>query len=205
MRAKLLCPPMILLLLLALASCTAKGEAEADQLALSVRDTYLAAESCTGNMMVKADYGKRVYEYGVHFTWKPNGEVSMTLTSPEEVEGITVGIAQGETCLEFDQVRLETGPLGEDGLSPMDGFPFLMRCLTEGYQAECSYEPLGDRETLRIACRAPETAPSQGTEGVLWLDKETGALLRGEVRSQGETVITCVVQEFDLSAGEPED
>lgn len=202
MRAKLLCPPMIVLLLLALASCAAKGEAEADQLALSVRDTYTAAECYTGNMTVKADYGKRVYEYGVHFVWRPNGEVSMTLTSPEEVTGITVGVAQGETSLEFDQIRLETGPLGEDGLSPMDGFPFLMRCLTEGYQAECSYESLGEQETLRLCCRDPETAPSEGTEGVLWLDKETHALLRGEVRSQGVTVITCLFQDSELSVAE---
>lgn len=190
---------MILLLLPVLASCQAKG-AEADQLALAARETYLAAESYTGSMTVKADYGRRVYEYEVAFTWNPKGEASMTLTGPEEVAGITAQVAQGETCLTFEDVRLETGPLGEDGLSPLDGFPLLMRCITEGYLAECSFETLEDRETMRLCCRDPETAPGKGTEGVLWLDQETYTLLRGEVRSQGVTVVTCVMQESAFGA-----
>lgn len=201
MRAKILCPPMILLLLLCLTACQAKV-AEADQLALEAREAYQTAGQVAGQMTVTADYGRRVYEYGVDFTWTPLGEVTLALTSPQEVAGITAGIAQAETYLSFEDARLETGPMGTDGLSPLDGLSFLLDGLTQGYLAECDLETLGEREALRLCRRDPELSPGQGTEGVLWLDQDNWQLLRGEVRSQGTTIITCQFGENSLTPGE---
>ena len=64
--------------------------------------------------------------------------------------------------------------------------------------AETGSELLGDQEVLRICCREPEAEPGQGLETVLWFDKAQKTLLRGELRSDGSTVIQCVFSAFIL-------
>ena len=53
-------------------------------------------------------------------------------------------------------------------------------------------EALGEAEALRLCCRDPDSAAGTGTEITLWLDPVTGALLRGELASDGFTVLRCV-------------
>ena len=98
----------------------------------------------------------------------------------------------------FDGVQLETGPLNEEGLSPLDALPALLTAMESGYIAETGSELLGDQEVLRIFCREPEAEPGQGLETVLWFDKAQKTLLRGELRSDGSTVIQCVFSAFIL-------
>ena len=106
---------MIVLCLL-LAACGGEGGgSEAEELALVIRGEYLAMTGCTAHMEVTADYGQRVYTYGIDLTWQREGESTLTLTSPENVAGTTVRIQAGETWLDFDGVRaqaaLEAGRL----------------------------------------------------------------------------------------------
>ncbi len=191
------CIPMTGLLLAALL-CGCGGESGDNQQTLALREAFLSMESCSGSMGVTADYGERVYEYTVEFSGDGNGGMNLVLTAPEEVAGITAHIAQGQTALEFDGVALETGPLNQDGLSPLDALPAFVAAMQTGYLAESGSEPMGETEMLRLVFREPDRSPGQGLETVLWFDKEGNSLRKGELRSDGYTVVRCDFTSFAL-------
>lgn len=187
---------LMMILILPLAACGGEGENEAEETLSAVRGQYLEMTGCSGHADLTADYGRRVYGYGVDFTWQREGETLLTITAPEIVAGTTARINAGETALEYDGVMLETGPLNEEGLSPVDVLPALLRYAREGFAAECSLEEAEQARRLRVLCRDPEREPGTGTEAELWFDPETGALLRGEVSQEGCTVIQCEITGF---------
>jgi len=186
-------------LVLVLSACGGGGGDEAEELLTRVRGSYLEMTACSGHAELTADYGQRVYEYGIDFTWAREGETLLTLTAPEMVAGTTAHIAAGETALEYDGVMLETGPLDSAGLSPIDAIPALLTYAREGFAAECGLEGAeGESQPLRVVCRDPESQPGTGIEADLWFDPETGALLRGEISEDGATVIQCGVSGFAM-------
>lgn len=188
----------VLLMTLLLSGCGEKGE-QADDLALAIRGEYLEMAGCSASLEVHADYGSRVYDYAMDAVWTGEGGLTLTLTAPEEVAGVTGRVLEGETALEFDGMYLETGPLDPSGLSPMDAFPALLTALREGYLAQCALEGEGEEQVLHLTIRDAEGTPGQGREIQLWLGAESHALLRGEISSDGDTVLTCVVNGFACS------
>ena len=197
MGAKKVFTLMISLLLLCLL-CGCTGADSNNDLTLELRSDFLSREGCSGVMELTADYGQRVYAYTVEFDGTVKDGMTLVITAPEEVAGITANIREGQTYLEYDGVRLETGPVNEEGLSPLDALPTFLTAMESGYIAETGSEMMGETEVLRICCRDPETDPGQGLETVLWFDKAQKTLLRGEVRSDGFTVIQCEFSAFIL-------
>ena len=181
MRRQTLCIPLIpLVLFLCLSGC--QGSVQENNLALALRADFLAMDGCSGTMDVTQETG-----------------MTMVIPAPQEVAGITATIAEGQTYLAFDGVQLETGPLNEEGLSPLDALPAFLTAMQSGYMAETGSELLGETETLRICCREPEREPGQGIETILWFDQATKNLLQGELRSEGTTVVRCVFSSFALT------
>lgn len=170
----------------------------AEEEARQLRTEYLAAKSCSGTVEVTADYGLRVYEFTLDFTWKRDGESVLTVTAPEELAGLTARIAEGEARLEFDGVSLGTGDLTGEGLTPMELLPGLMAYTDEGYMAECVFEQMGERETLRVLFRDPEAEAGTGAECVQWFDRSTHTLLRCELSWDGELVLSGDFSKFTL-------
>lgn len=188
-------------LCLALAACGG-GATGAEQLALDIRGEYLAMEGCTAELDITADYGQRVYEYGLNLEYRRDGESVLTITSPESVAGVTARLENGSGSLEYDGVRVETGPLDDSGMSPMDAVPVLLDYTARGFMAECVMEDRDQEQVLRIICRDPENQAGQGRECSLWFDPDSHALLQGELSQDGYTVIWCVFSNFQRIDGE---
>lgn len=186
---------LTMILCLALTACGG-GATGAEQLALDIRGEYLAMEGCTASLTVTADYGQRVYEYGMDLEYRWEGESVLTITSPEAVAGVTARLEQEGGSLEYDGVRVETGPLDDSGMSPMDAVPALMRYAAEGFMAECVMEERDQGQVLRVICRDPDHQAGEGQECSLWFDPDSHALLRGELSQDGYTVIQCVFSDF---------
>ena len=188
-------------LCLTLTCCGGEGGSQAEQLALDIRAEYLEMAGCTASMEVTADYGQRVYDFGVDLTWQREGESVLTITAPENVAGVTARLAQDQAYLEYDGARVETGPLDDTGLSPVSSVPVLLDYVQTGYIAACGLETLGEREVLRVDCRDPEAQPGTGRECALCFDPDTHALLRGELSQDGYTVIQCTFSDFRVTPG----
>lgn len=193
-----LCALMILLAL-SLTACGGDKERGAEEGMLAIRSKYLEMTDCSGHMDMTADYGRRVYDYGVDFSWAKDGETVLTLTAPENVAGAAAHISKGETALEYDGTVLETGPLNSEGLSPIDALPALLAYVREGFLAECVLEEWDGTSLLHVTCREPEATPGEGTEAQLWFVPETAALYRAEISEDGATVIQCSFPSFSMT------
>lgn len=193
---------LMMTLILPLTACGASEENEAEKLLQEARGRYLEMTACTGHMEMTADYGRRVYDYGVDFSWEKEGDTTLTLTAPENVAGTVARIAKGETALEYNGTMLETGPLSTSGLSPIDAIPAILTCLREGFLAECVLEDWDGTQLLHLNSRDPELEPGQGIETDLWLDAGTLALMRAELSEEGFTVLQCVCSGFTMALPE---
>ena len=187
-----------MILLLALLCACGGGNADND-LALSLREGFQKMDAWSGEMELTADYGQRVYAYSVSFTGDREEGTTLTITAPEEAAGITAVAKEGQTWLDYDGVRLETGPLDPQGLSPMDALPALLTELETGTVAEVGTETDGDLSLLRLTLRDPEVTPGTGRETVFWFDKAQKTLLRAELRNDGATVVSCVFSSFTMT------
>ena len=185
-----LCVPMIALLL---AGCGRLEVSEAEQLALEIRGEYLELERCSASLEITADYGQRVYQFGMEAQVRGE-DAALTLTAPETVAGLTARWAGEAGTLEYDGVAVETGSLDPEGLDPVSAFPVLLEAARSGYLTACALEE--DGAVLRVDFGDPAGTPGQGTETTLWVDGETGALLRGEIRVDGFRVIGCTCTAF---------
>lgn len=174
------------------------GELTAEEEARQVRTEFLAASSCAGTAAVTADYGQRVYEFTLDFSWEKEGETVLTLTAPEELAGLTARIAQGQTRLEFDGISLDTGELTGEGLTPMELVPALMEWTRTGFMAQCVYESLDEVPALRVQFRDPDMKAGTGTECTAWFARTDHALLRAELFWNGELVLSGNFSNFTL-------
>ncbi len=187
-----------MILLLALLCACGGGNAD-NELVLSLREDFQNMDAWSGEMELTADYGQRVYDYSVSFTGSQEEGTTLTITAPEEAAGITAVAKEGQTWLDYDGVRLETGPLDPQGLSPMDALPALLTELETGTVAEVGTETDGDLSLLRLTLRDPEVTPGTGRETVFWFDKAQKTLLRAELRNDGATVVSCVFSSFTMT------
>lgn len=203
MRKTVFC---VLMMTLLLAGCAGKGNdaLTAEEMALQIRTEYLAAPGCAGASEVTADYGQRVYEFALDFSWARAGETVLTITRPEELSGLTAIVSAGESRLEFQGVSLGTGDLTGEGLTPLEYLPAVMDNIDGGYMAECVFETMNEAETLRVLFRDPELRPEEGLECTLWFDKAEHTLLRAELSYDGYLVLSSKFTSFTLGAGTDE-
>lgn len=187
---------MIALCLL-LSSCGG-GEVPAEDPAQTIREEYTAMTACSGAAEITADYGQRVYQYALEFDWAEE-ELTITVTAPEEVAGVTARVAGGETRLEYDGAILETGPLSPEGLSPVSALPALLNYVRTGFSDQSGTEGEGEQRLLRVDYRDPDHDPGSGTEAAVWFHPEDHSLVRGEILVDGYRVIDCVFTQFSRS------
>ena len=188
----------VLMMILPLAACGGTGGgSQAEELALTIRGEYLAAGGCTATAEITADYGQRVYTYTMDVSLEGE-ETVLTLTAPETVAGIRARTAGEESWLEYDGAILETGPLTQDGLSPVSAVPALLDSARAGFMDSCVLEQLDQTQTLRVTCRDPALEAGEGMQTTLWFDADTHALLRGEIAVDGRMVIACILTGFAL-------
>lgn len=194
-RSTVMC---VLMMTLVLTACGGTAQADGPQeQVLAIRAAYLAADSYAAKLNVTADYGQRVYTYGVDVT-VTGGESVLSVTAPTELAGITARLTDGESQLEYDGAVLETGPLSSDGLTPLGAVPALLECVRSGFIDNCGTERLGEQDTIRVLCRDPEQTAGQGREVTLWFDAASYSLIQGEVAVDGYRVILCEFQEFTM-------
>lgn len=188
MRKLLFCVPMMTLLLLSACGAGPAGASEAEKLSLAVRGEYLEMTNWSADAAITADYGQRVYQYELT-AQLVGGEMTLTLSQPETVAGLTARISGKDSLLEYDGMSVETGPLDEDGLTPVSAIPALLEAARTGYITACTMEEEGT--LLRLDCGDPERQPGVGRELSLWFDAEGRELVRGEIKIDGFRAILC--------------
>lgn len=179
---------VLMMTLLLFSGCAGGGEdQDALDLALTIRSEYLAVMHFTAQAELTADYGQRVYDYTLSVDANQE-ETVLTVTAPELMAGVTARAKTDAIFLEYDTLCIETGPLANDGLSPVSAIPAMLNAVRRAYITTCGMDESG---LLRVDYGNPDTPPGTGTEYVLWFDPDSHALVQGEVSSDGFRCISC--------------
>ena len=186
----------LMMTLLFCAGCGGQKIDEAEQMALDIRSRYLSMSGCTAMLEITADYGDRVFECALELDHTAGGDTVLTVTEPEILRGVTARLKDGNSYLEFDGLMLDTGPLSPEGYSPIDCVPFLLEQIRGGFISRWGLETLGEQECVRFTTGDPAGQTGEGTECELWFDKESFALMKGEIAVDGSMVLRCDVREF---------
>ncbi len=190
-------PKNLLALTLACALLTGcgGGEASATDRVDEVRASYSSLTAYTASAAITANCNGRVYSYEADFSGDLTSGV-MTVTGPDNIAGCSVSWEENGTVLDWEQVALDTGDLNGDGLSPVDAMPALLNCATTGLLLECSLEAEGAE--LYAEFENPE---NPACTALCWFDLSTHSLLRAELTSEGQTLVTMVFDRFLLESG----
>ena len=191
---------VLMISLLPLWGCGGEKEHTPMERALALRQSYLAAGGCDTVMEVRADYGQRVHTCVVQVQVRDK-RTDLTVLGPEEVAGIRARLEGDKAGLGFEDVMLDTGTLDDGGLTVLGALPALLEAARSGWIHSCGWESWDGRQVLRLVCRDPDTDRGTGREQELWLDPESGELLRGQLSVDGRTVIYCEVSEVAFYGG----
>lgn len=189
--------PLMMSLLL-LAGCTAgkQGKQSGEDLALAIQKEFSGMTACTGRFRLTADYGERTFECVLDAAYDQVTGGSLTIVEPELVQGVTARFAAGETSLCYDGFSLETGPLTDEGISPMETLPTLWRQITEGYIAAVAEKD----GLLTVTYRPDSQSPGAGLEAAVAFDTESHQPVTGELFWDSARVAAVEVQEFQMMA-----
>ena len=176
-----------------LGACAGKtGGAEED--ILDFRARMIAARSLSMTVELQADYGDRVYPFKLAYTGDGNGG-SLTVLEPALIEGVVVELGE-QVRLRYDGAEFDTGAIVGSGLSPVETLPLMLSAWQDALVTDSYSERLDDRACVV----AVMDLSGQGQDAVhtLWLDKETGLPVAGEISQAGTRVITCRFSEVTI-------
>lgn len=186
-----LCVPMILLFLL-----SACGRTEKEQSA-DLRETYRTMTGCTMEATVSCAYETLLWTGELRCVYVPDGEIMIEVLAPETIAGIRAVLWEDKWQLEYEDLVLAADMLGEPSLSPMTCLPRLMHTLREGWLLEQNEESWGEVPCIRLSL--DESLPDgRKIVSTLWLRKEGGMPLRGEIALEDEIILTAEFTEFSF-------
>ena len=168
------------LLCLILSGCALSRSVETDE--VGVRAYYENLEETNQKIMISAEFPSYVSEYLVSYQYRRDGDHLITVLEPESIAGVTATIRDGDTVLSMDELRLETGTLDENGLTPISALPRLI----ETWKTHPSgVESVRENGTDCLLMVYDEEAISYRTV----FSRETYLPIRAEVFCDGERVL----------------
>ena len=177
-----LVPALMMLLLL-----TGCGEAPAERRVEERRDAFAAAElGFTAAVTVTQD--DEVFRCTLECVSAPEA-LTVTVTAPENVAGVTAQIRDGETAVEYEGVRLSVGAAGETGLHPISAVARLCEALRRGH-------------VIRAWAEGDETAAEIFIDGetglTVWFSGGTLTPCGAEFARGGAVAVRCELTNFQI-------
>lgn len=121
----------VLLLLLTLTGC-ANDNSEIDR-AIVLRDAILKGSGCSFEAWITADYGEKIYSFGMNCRADETGTVTFEVTDPETISGITGTVSEEGGKLTFDDKALFFELLADGQITPVSAPWLFIKSLQSGY------------------------------------------------------------------------
>ena len=176
---------LILLLTLSLTLAACRADQSAEERALEIRELFLTTTQHFSAELI-ANYSDRVHTFPLRFDSAAN---TLEVLAPEIIAGIVIEVSESGTVLHFDGAELNTGPLTEDGLSPLAALPTIVYQWKEGHITGTHYETFHSIETVVMT-----TAVSDRVQHMTWFNRETGIPVKSELLQDGTLVLTAIFE-----------
>ena len=180
-RSVLIC--LFALLSLFLTACS--REQPPEERALEIRERFLTSTQRFAAELT-ADYGDRVH----HFTLRFDSAAStLEVLAPEIIAGVLIEVSESGTVLHFEGAELNTGPLTEDGLSPLAALPVIVYEWKEGIITGAHYETFHGIRAVVMTTDISDTV-----RHMTWFNAETDIPIKAEILENGFAVITIAFE-----------
>lgn len=176
-----------LLLVLFLTGCSGTNS-QMDR-ALFLRSSLEKGSGCSFSCTVTADYGDKLYSFGMDCVVDSQGSLSFTVTAPETIAGITGSVSEDGGKLTFDDVALAFELMADNLLSPVSAPWLLVHTLRSGYLTSCGLE----NGVLRLSI--DDSYEDDAAHLDIWLD-ESDLPARGEIFWDGRRILSVEVNNF---------
>ena len=183
MRNRLVVCLLLFFLLVSLSAC--RGEQPASERVLEIRGLFQS-----GTQHFSAEITAHYTDHVYHFTLRWNSAAStIEVLAPEIIAGVVVAVSESGTVLHWDGAELNTGPLTEDGLSPLAALPTIVFQWKDGHITNAHYEPFAGVNTVVMT-----TAISDQVQHMTWFDRDTGLPVKSEILQDGRLVLTAIFE-----------
>ena len=179
---------IIAVILVAVLLCGCSGNAQQLDRAMALRGKIQQKE-VTFDTVITADYGDKVYTFGMQCHADTMGNLKFTVTEPQSISGVSGTVSKGSGKLTFDDKGLAFDVLADDLISPVSGPWVLMQTLRGGYLTSCVQEG----ELLRVAI--DDSYEENALHLEVWLNSED-IPQQCEVYWQGRRLLSMDVKNF---------
>lgn len=180
---------ILLLLVLLLSGCT--GVRREIERGMQLRAKLLAAQGCSFDAEVTADYGDKIYTFTMICSADSRGNLAFTVSEPETIEGITGTISDEGGALTFDDTALQFDLMADDQISPVSAPWILLKTLRGGYLTSAAVE----EELLRLTI--DDSYEEDALQLDIWLNSED-IPVRSEILYDGRRILSLTVSNFQI-------
>ena len=162
-----------------------------------LRTYYKDLQTASFHAKILSDLDQSTLEYEVDYEYNKEGSDHLTLTAPEDLQGIQATISgenELQMTLEYGDTALDTPGASLSGFAPMDVISYLLYDLRDASPTEIWSERMdGEQVTvLRYARKDGE----QDTEKQIWLSEKSLSPICAEMFIDGQRVLRCVFSGF---------
>ncbi|MDL2274246.1 hypothetical protein LJC34_06890 [Oscillospiraceae bacterium OttesenSCG-928-G22] len=172
------------LLFLFLSGCSGGGGEGKSQV---LAEFYSSVIRFSADVSIVADYEEYVVPFTLSFFYEKDGESLLTVREPDTIEGVRVLYNDGEASLQYDDVRIDTGPLSPGGMTPIGAVPTLVTLWSDGLLIEEGTETMDDVKYLLYTYRAE--GEGEGVFYRTWFDPDTFLPVKAEGVADGRAVL----------------
>lgn len=162
-----------------------------------VRSYYDKLQTADFHVKILSDLGESTLEYEADYEYNKESSDHLTLTSPEDLKGISATIAGDDRLqmtLEYDGTALDTPSSSLAGFLPADAVPYLLYDLRASSPSEIWSEKLDGEDTTVLRYLWDDGCSK--TEKQVWLADKTLTPVCAELFIKEQRVLRCVFSGF---------
>lgn len=180
MNLKKLRSLFILPFLFFLVSCSADSDISAnlcEHLKSLSEEKYIAR--------ITASFPNREVSFSADYRFSSKSDDRVTVTSPEEIAGVSFSVSEDGNTLEFDGIMLELGSFPEDDISPLSALPSLISVWRGGNASHITPSKMFGENALLVIHKENKR------EYRTWFSETDFSPLYAEIYSDGIRIIEC--------------
>ena len=157
--------------------------------AVSLRESVLTTEGCSLHAQVTADYGDKIYTFGMQCQFDSSGNLTFAVTQPESITGISGTIRDDGGKLTFDNQMLAFPLLADEQLTPVSAPWVFMKALRSGYIRSSA-----QGETFTQIC-IDDSYQDDAMQVDIWLNK-SDVPYRAEISWKNRRILSLDITEL---------